>query len=353
MRRLPTACGKADRQCTSRVRLLVLALAGVLVAVAAFPPGAGAHGPVAPVASSYLAKVGRVPAGLEAKVVDGDLRMWLRVVARLTVVVLDYRGAPYLRFSGSGVEVNHNSAMYYFNQTPVATAPSSLTPRTLPSWQRVTDGHDYSWHDGRLHALAAVAVSPGVAYVGTWSIPLRVDGRPTSISGGLWHAWPPSIVWFWPIVVLLLCVLAARRLRRPSCDALLARGVAVAGLIALAASAVGQELHGRPTISILQLIALGFILAFVGWGLFRVSFRPYGFVSFFAIAFAALYEGSQTIPVLLNGFVLMAVPAFAARASTVLCLSCGIGLMLLSFRLEEHRRAASPARSRRQAGAVE
>ena len=66
---------------------------------AAFPVWGGAHGPVAPIASSYLARVGRVAAGIDAKVIDGDLRMWLRVVPSETVVVLDYRGAPYLRFS--------------------------------------------------------------------------------------------------------------------------------------------------------------------------------------------------------------------------------------------------------------
>jgi hypothetical protein len=29
-----------------------------------------------------------------------------------------HRGAPYLRFSPTGVEVNLHSSMYYLNQTP-------------------------------------------------------------------------------------------------------------------------------------------------------------------------------------------------------------------------------------------
>ena len=66
----------------SRVRARALALAGVLLALGAFPSGAGAHGLVAPIASSYLARVSRVAAGLEAKVADGDQRMWLRVVGQ-------------------------------------------------------------------------------------------------------------------------------------------------------------------------------------------------------------------------------------------------------------------------------
>ena len=80
--------------------------------MAAVPGVARAHGPVAPVATDYLARVTRAPAGLDAHVVDGYLRLWLRVRPRETVEVLDYLGAPYLRFSRSGVYVNRNSQMY-------------------------------------------------------------------------------------------------------------------------------------------------------------------------------------------------------------------------------------------------
>jgi hypothetical protein len=155
----------------------------------AFAGVADAHGPVAPIASSYLARVGRAPAALEAKVIDGDQRMWLRVAPGATAVMLDYRGAPYLRFSRAGVEVNQNSTMYYLNQTPVAWTPPSNLMRTTPAnWVRVSGAHDYGWHDGRLHALATVALSPGASFAGRWSIPVVVDGRLSAISGGLWHS---------------------------------------------------------------------------------------------------------------------------------------------------------------------
>jgi hypothetical protein len=81
--------------------LLVSALASLVA-----PAAAAAHGPVNPAASRYLATVRQVPPGVEAKVVDGDQRMWLDVAPAQTVVVHDYRGAPYLRFSKRGVEVN-------------------------------------------------------------------------------------------------------------------------------------------------------------------------------------------------------------------------------------------------------
>ena len=136
---------------------LSIALLGTLLAALATPAPAAAHGPVNPAATSYLATVRRAPAGIEAKVVDGDQRMWLQAGRAETAVVLDYRGAPYLRFSPAGVQVNTNSSMYYLNQVPAELVPSNIGPRTPPHWSQVTSGHAYQWHDGRLHALAATA----------------------------------------------------------------------------------------------------------------------------------------------------------------------------------------------------
>jgi hypothetical protein len=330
----------------SAVRAKAVALAIIVIALGAFPGAASAHGPVAPVASSYLAQVAQVPAGVEAKVVDGDQRMWLQVVPGETVEVLDYRGAAYLRFSRSGVEVNRNSALYYLNETPVAgISPPGLTRTTPPSWQHVSAGHAYEWHDGRLHALATVAVAPGVAYVGRWTIPVLVDGRPGAISGGVSHAGSPTLVWFWPIVVILLCVVAAWRTRRPRVDQLAERGLAVAALAAIVVAALGLGLHGRPAVSVFQLVELGVVLVFVGWRLYRLAFGRPGYFSYFAIAFVALWEGAQLAPALLSGFVLIATPAFLTRAAADLCFGCGFGLLLLASRIGDHEVASSPASS--------
>jgi hypothetical protein len=318
-------------------RLLVPWLLAAVGYVVAFPAVAQAHGPVAPAASSYLAKVSRVPAGLNAKVVDGDLRMWLSVPANETVVILDYRGAPYLRFSRSGVQVNENSSMYYLNMSPVAeTPPASLSRTTPPRWHTASHGHHYGWHDGRLHALAAVALAPGATYVGRWSVPLLVDGRLTSISGGIWHADAPSIVWFWPILVLILCVLAAWRLHRPTLDRDLARALALAGLAALAVAAIARELHGRPAVAIYQLVELAAVLAFVAWAARRVLFGELSYFPLFLIAIAAMWEGGELFTTLLYGYVLLPLPAFVIRAATVVCLGTGAGMLLLGFRLADY-----------------
>ena len=314
--------------------MFALGLIVALGAAGVSPGVAEAHGPVAPVALDYLARVRSLPPGLDAKVVDGDQRMWLRAPRGETVLVLDYDGAPYLRFSGAGVEVNHNSAMWYLNQTPFAwSPPAGLGPRTPPKWRRVSGGHEFGWHDGRLHALATVALNPGASFVGTWRIPILVDGRSSAISGGLWHAGAPSIVWFWPIVVLLLCVWAAWRVRRPEVDRRVARLLGLGALAAIAIAEVGRGLHGRPSVSVVQLLQLAAVLAFVGWGLFRVGLGRAGAFTYFAIALVALWEGFELITTVTHGFVLIALPAFLARAAAVVALGTAAGLIVLMFRL--------------------
>jgi hypothetical protein len=316
--------------------MLALVLASALAAAAMSPAAALAHGPVAPIALDYRAQVSSAPKGLEAKVVDGDQRMWLRVSPSQTVVVLDYRGAPYLRFTPSGVEVNENSAMFYLNQTPIAVnPPPGLGPKTPPKWQRVSGGHDYEWHDGRLHALATVALRPGASFVGTWRIPVVTDGIASALSGSLWHADAPSIAWFWPIVVLLLCVLAAWRVKEPRLDKWTARLLALGALGAIAAAAIGRGLHGRPTVTVLQLIELGLVMAFVVWALFRVLARRSGFFLYFVIGLVALWQGLEMSPTLVNGFVLIPLPPFLARAAAVVALGAGAGLLVMGFRLFE------------------
>ena len=305
-----------------------IALAGC-VTLAAFPGVAQAHGPVAPIATAYRATVSDLPAGLDAKVVDGDQRLWLRVPAAETVVVLDYRGAPYLRFTHAGVAVNENSGMYYSNLIPAQVPPANLGVATPPRWSSVSGGHDYSWHDGRLHALAAVAVAPGTTDLGRWSIPLRVDRSPAVIAGHLWRADDPSLAWLWPIAVLLACVLAARRVRDATLDVRLGLGLSVAALAGTVVAAVGKELHGRPTVSILQYLTLAVVLAFVVWAARELWRGRARYFTYFAVGFVAIWQGLNLLPTLFNGFVLAALPPFVARSASVVCLGCGLGLLLV------------------------
>jgi hypothetical protein len=320
---------------TGRPRLWVTAwlLTGLLAALG-LPAAAQAHGAVDPAASSYEARVSQVPQGTDAKVVDGDLRMWMAASPRTTVAVLDYRGAPYLRFDRRGVFANQASSMWYLNQVPAQTPPLGLTARTPPRWQQVSSGRSYEWHDGRLHALASAARAPGATLIGRWTVPLLVGGVPTAITGGLYYAPDPSPVWFWPIVVVVACVLAALRLRRPSLDQRLARGLAAATLAAFLVAALARQLHGRPGISAGQLIVLALELAFAGWAATRMA-RGGGWFVLFLIAAAAIWEGATLVGTLVYGFVLLALPAFPARLVVVACLAGGVGLLPVVFAIAE------------------
>ena len=303
-------------------------------AVIAFPAVAQAHGPTNPVGSDYLARVSQVPDRISVTVIDGDQGLWLRAPADDTVIVLDPRGAPYLRFSPAGVAVNTNSELYYVNQTPVSqTPPLGLTRATPSAWQAISRDHAYAWHEGRLHAPAALAITVGRSYVGSFSVPVLVDGVPGAISGGVWHTGAPSLVWFWPIPVLLLCLLAVRRLRDPGLDRRSARALAALVLLGITLAAVGRDLHGRPDVSAFSLAELVVSLAFVAWGLRRVAMRRAGFMTSFALAFVALWEGITLLGTLTHGYVLLAVPPFLGRMAAVLCLGGGAGLLLASLRL--------------------
>jgi hypothetical protein len=324
---------------TRRSRLWVTAwlLAG-LTAALGLPAAAQAHGPVDPAASSYDARVSQVPQNTDAKVVDGDLRMWMTVSPRTTVTVLDYRGAPYLRFDRRGVFVNQASAMWYLNQVPAQTPPLGLTARTPPRWRHASSGHSYEWHDGRLHALASTARAPGATFIGHWTVPLRVGGVPSAITGGLYYAPDPSPVWFWPIVVVAACVVAAVRLRRPSLDQRLSRGLGTVTLTAFLIAALARQLHGRPGISAGQLIVLALEFAFAGWAAVRMA-RGGGWFVLFLIAAAAIWEGATLVGTLLYGFVLLALPALPARLVVVACLAGGVGLLPVVFALAERPQA--------------
>ena len=189
----------------------------------------------------------------------------------------------------------------------------------------MSGGHAYEWHDGRLHALGTTLIVPGTRYLGRWEVPVTIDGRGAAIAGGLYYKPDPPLVWFWPIAVVLACVFAALRLRRPELDWRVARALAFVALVAFAVAAVGQGLHGRPGVTPFQLVVLAFELAFVVWGLRWLLLRRQGWFALFLIAVAAIYEGATLVEVLLRGFVRIALPALVARLAVATCLCAGIG----------------------------
>lgn len=314
-----------------RLAALFASLLTVVSAGCLLPAAAAADGPLTPIATSYEARISHVPQGLQAKVVDGYLSLWLRAPADANVTVLDYYGAPWLHFARSGVFENRNSREYYLSQTPLPeTPPSNLTPATRPRWVMVSGGHSYTWREGRLHSVAQEAVRAGSSFIGPWSIRMRVDGRRTMLSGGVWHAGAPSIVWFWPVAVLVLCALAAWRLHDTGLNRRLARSLAFLLLTLLAIAALGRQLHGRPTVGALQVVELVIALALIGAAGRWLTASRTARAPLFAIAFVSLWVGLVFSPVLLHGFVLLALPALLARVTAAILLGGSVALALLA-----------------------
>jgi hypothetical protein len=329
-------------------------VAALLLAASAHAATASAHGTAVPNATNYLASISHAPAGVEAKVIDGDLRMWMRVSPRETVEVLDYLGAPFLRFSRAGVAINRNSEMYYLDHVPVEYPPANVTAHTPPKWEAIGGGHEYTWVDGRLHALSSIALSPGTAYVGKWSIALLVNGARTKLGGGVRHASPPSIVWFWPIFVLIACALAVWRLRQRELDQRLGRVLSLTALCSLLVAALGKQLHGRPVVDAWQVIVLIVMLAVLLPAIAHAARkREPGYFFFFLVSMATVLGDFELIPTLMNGYVLIAVPALLARIAAVLCAGSGVGLLFVTFRLAEEPEGLHVGLARRRgAGAT-
>jgi hypothetical protein len=315
--------------------------AAVLAALAV-PGAAQAHsGPLAPVATSFVARLGPLPAGVTARVVDGDQQLWLRVRPGVTVVVLGLQGEPYLRFDGSGVAVNERSPTAYLNRAVPEPVPAAASAWRTPRWRLVSHGRSYRWHEDRLHALALTARPAGTSYAGRWTIPLRIDGRAARLSGGLWHERSPStLLWLWPALVAVLCVPALLRLRRRRLDAALTSVLAVAALAAIVAGHVARNLYGRPFVQAGQLGWLAFSCAFAGVAailLQRPRWRP---LALLATAAYALEVGLALLPVLERGAVLAALPASLDRVVATMALGAG-GCLLVSAVVF---RSAAPSR---------
>ena len=304
-----------------------------IAAGAAVPAVAAADGPVTPTATDYLARVTHTPGGIQAKVVDAYLNLWVKVPAASRVTVLDFNHVPWVRFGPAGVAINTRSVEYYLSQVPVpAVVPRGITRTTPPQWVKVSSGHSYEWRDGRLHALATIALAPGQRYVGQWRIPLTINGRTATITGGIFHRGPPSIVWFWPVLVLIVCALAAWRVRDAELDRRLSRAIALLLLACTAIGMGGKYLHGSPGVSAGSVVLLLITLAMLGAITGRLLGGNSGGPLLILTAVVALWAGLTLLPVLTHGYVLVSLPLFLVRVIAAVLLGGAISLVLFGVR---------------------
>jgi hypothetical protein len=298
------------------------------------PATASAHvGRTPPAATDDLARISYLPPGLSAQIVDGDQAIWMRAKPSMTVIVTGLRGEPYLRFSPAGVAVNTRSATWFLNRVRPEVIPRGITASTPPLWQQLTSQHSWTWNEGRLHTPALSAHPSGNAYLGRWVVPLVVDGRGTAIRGGLWQSAPASLLWFWPLLLVVVCIPALLKLREARLDAQVGVGLAGLALVASTLARLGRELYGRPTVSSWQLVLVGITCSIaVALGLLygRREWRP---VAGILIGIAAAAQGLELVATLRDGWVLAAIPAWLERTATGLSLAAGVALVLVSLSL--------------------
>ncbi len=314
------------------MRRAAIALAAAIVAAFLLPATASAHvGRVPQAATNYLARISSVPTGLEARIVDGDQGIWMRAKPSLTVVVTGLRGEPYLRFSSAGVAVNTQSATWFLNRVYPQVVPRGISSSTPPEWKRVTSGHSWTWHDGRLHAAVLAAHPSGNAYLGRWVVPLVIDGHGAAIRGGLWQSASASLLWFWPLLLVAACIPALLKLREARLEAQVGAALVVLALVSSTVARLGRELYGRPTVSSWQLVLVG-ITALFAVGLAALySRREWRMLAGLVIGIVAGYQGAVLVSTLRDGWVLAALPAWLERTATALSLATGVALVVVSL----------------------
>ncbi len=321
-------------------------IAAVVLAAFCLPAGAAAHvGRTIPVATDYVARITSLPAGIRAKVIDGDQSLWLDVSTRSTVVVLGFSGEAYLRFTASGVQANKRSATWLLNRAfPGQTVPHT-SPRARPLWETVSRGHAYRWHEDRLHGLALAARTPGSQFVGTWTVPLRIDGRRAQIRGSLRHVNPPSLLWLWPAIVLVAALPALLRLRRRRLNAAIATTLILVDVAAIAVATAGRLLYGRPAVSLDQQIELILTAAALALVLRLLILRPWQTLAVSLTAAIGFFVGLAWIGTLEHGHVNAAIPDAVERGAIVVMLGAGLALLAAVHYSDTFHLALRPGRA--------
>lgn len=301
--------------------LLVLVVGGILPAVAS------AHvGKTLPVATNFTARIARTVSGLQAKVVDGDQTLWLRVPASTTALIPGTLGEPLLRFDAHGVWLNLRSPTAQADRIDRFALRPSANPKAPPLWHRVTGGHAYAWHEHRLHVLEPLARGRSTAgVVGPWAVPVVVDGRTLQLSGLLDYR-PPGRTWLWIALAIAAAaagIAAAVRSRR----ALVALALVATPLIW--AIRVGRELYGRPGVPAIGWVEVGVTSAIGVALLVGLAGRDESTRVFtaFLVGFGGLYEGLAMLPLLTHAIALNALPSVVARVAEVLIIGAGIGAL--------------------------
>ncbi|HZU20846.1 MAG TPA: hypothetical protein VE982_06480 [Gaiellaceae bacterium] len=316
------------RAVTPPQRRTILLLAAV--AALALPAVASAHaGKSPPVATNFQAHISHPVPGITAKVVDGDQTLWLNA-GRHRVAITGIEEEPLLRFDPQGVWVNLRSLTAQTDRIDRFDLRPDPNPNAPPLWHKLTAGHAYAWHEHRLHLLEPLAKHLDEPQtLGTWTVPLLVDGRQQTLGGSL-HYEPPPSAFTWAAVAAVLAALGLLAARRSSRTTLL---LAPAAVLVVWILRVSRELYGRPTVGAvgwLQVALTSLIGFLLLYGLLHRDQSIRVFIAFLA-AFGTLYQGFTMYPILTRAISLTLLPTSAARIGVTLAFALGAATLAGSW----------------------
>ena len=228
-----------------------------------------AHGSEDIPATNYRAEVVSLepaPDAVTARVIEAGSRLELTNRGSEEIVVLGYEGEPMLRVGPSGVFENRRSPSIFTSATQPLAVPPDAAATAEPRWQRISDDAVARWHDHRIDpAQGAKAVTT------SWTVPLRQQDRPITLTGTVRHVPGPSPLPWFGAATLLLAGVAAAAVLRP-------RGWRVLIAATLATTVVLDVVHsfGRITASYGSLVNRLFDLFFypaLGWFAAAVALR--------------------------------------------------------------------------------
>jgi hypothetical protein len=275
--------------------------AAVAFAALLAPAHAEAHGRTGRLAVDYEARVSPLRSPLagvvEARVYRADLAVRLTSRGAHRVVVLGYEGEPFLLLDADGAFVNAGS---------LTAAGAGLTKRGGRGWRRYAHRSSVVWHDARVRAVAA-----GVERR-HWTIPVRVDSVPARVSGVVRRV-PPPPAWPWLVVGGIFAAAAALLLALRSSGVLRPATVVFAWIAASSTATEQTWVESGTEIAFLLLGA-----AFLARGSRDSRALSGALLGVFALAI-----GLTSIPVLLHGLVLSALPGDVARTAVALGISAG------------------------------
>ncbi|MDQ3987700.1 MAG: hypothetical protein M3291_00595 [Actinomycetota bacterium] len=283
------------------------------------------------------------PAGSGVGVTVGLGGQFVRVSDRGAeeIVIVGYRGEPFLRLSQQGVQVNPRSttAEQTGQLPPTSQSADTGSADTGEQWVTLSDGDSVSWTDARADGRS---LPEGASE--SWTLPLVVDGRPVTILGMRTGLAAPS-PWPWVaalgLVALAVAALGGIRDWHRPVSAVIVAGVAAFGVHMLGSGAAPQP--GGPFSGWVVIAVLGaFCLLVAGVtvvGTLRGTELAASRLPMMAVTLLLL--AGTDISGLWNSQLPFAGPAVLDRGLLVVIYGVALGLLVAGVRLA---RAPSPAR---------